>query len=80
MSPTVVRVGPYRLFFFSNEGFASPHIHVQRERNLAKFWLEPEVRLGASTGFGAQEIRDIERIVQERRETLISAWKEYFGG
>lgn len=47
---------------------------------LAKFWLEPEVRLAASTGFGAQEIRDVERIVLEQRDNLIAAWKECFGG
>jgi hypothetical protein len=41
MSPTILRSGPYRLFFFSNEGEEPPHIHVQRERMLAKFWLGP---------------------------------------
>ncbi|HTR38030.1 MAG TPA: DUF4160 domain-containing protein [Bryobacteraceae bacterium] len=38
--PTIARVGPYRVFFFSNEGFEPPHVHIQREQALAKFWLE----------------------------------------
>ena len=38
MSPTGLRVGPYRLFFFSNEGGEPPHIHVEREDPPAKFW------------------------------------------
>src|SRR5688572_3522127 len=39
--PTVARIGPYRFFFYGNEGTEPPHIHVQRERRLAKFWLDP---------------------------------------
>jgi len=35
--PTVARIGPYRLFFYSNEDTEPPHIHVQREQRLAKF-------------------------------------------
>ncbi len=30
--PTVFRSGPYRFFFYSNEGSEPPHIHVQRDR------------------------------------------------
>jgi hypothetical protein len=48
--PTVLRIGPYRFFFFSNEGDEPVHIHVQRERALAKFWLKP-VLLAGSSGF-----------------------------
>lgn len=39
--PTVKGIeGPYRFFFFSFDCNEPPHIHVQRERQLAKFWLE----------------------------------------
>ena len=53
--PTVLRLGPYRFFFFSNENGEPAHIHVQRERALAKFWLRP-VALASSTGFSAAEL------------------------
>ena len=39
--PTVQRTGPYRLFFFSNEGLEPPHIRVQRDDALARLWLSP---------------------------------------
>ena len=39
--PTVARIGPYRFFFYGNEGLELAHIHVQRDRRLAKFWLDP---------------------------------------
>lgn len=77
MSPTVLRSGPYRLFFFSNETGEPPHIHVQRERMLAKFWLKP-VHLARSTGFSSRELRLIQGIVVENSDTLLEAWNEYF--
>ena len=77
MSPTVLRSGPYRLFFFSNEAGEPPHVHVQRERMLAKFWLEP-VSLAASTGFSARELRGVQTIVTENTKILLEAWHEYF--
>jgi hypothetical protein len=39
--PTVLRVGPYRFFFYSNEGSEPPHIHVEAGGKSAKFWLQP---------------------------------------
>jgi hypothetical protein len=70
--------GPYCFFFFSNEGFEPPHIHVQRERRLAKFWLEP-VRPASSTGFAAQELNRMQRLVEENATRFLETWHEYFG-
>jgi hypothetical protein len=77
MSPTVLRSGPYRLFFFSNDAGEPPHVHVQRERMLAKFWLEP-VGLARSTGFSPPELRRIQTIVTENVNAILEAWNEYF--
>jgi Domain of unknown function (DUF4160) len=35
--PTVLRGNGYRFYFFSNEGYEPPHIHVDKESNSAKF-------------------------------------------
>ncbi len=75
--PTVARVGPYRLFFFSNEGLEPPHVHVQRDQSLAKFWLRP-VALASVTGFAGHELREIERIVAAHCNVLEEAWREHF--
>ena len=77
MSPTVLRAGPYRFFFFSNESGEPTHVHVQRERMLAKFWIEP-VRLARSTGFSPRELRRIEALVSANEATLKEAWDEHF--
>ena len=76
--PTVLRIGPYRFYFYSHEPNEPPHIHVDRERFSAKFWLEP-VGLARNLGFRPRELAELERIVQENQETFGRAWHEYFG-
>ena len=75
--PVIFRIGPYRFFFFSNEGAEPAHVHIQRERALAKFWLNP-VLLASSTRFSAKEIREIYKIVESRQAELMEAWNEFF--
>lgn len=77
--PTVLRFGPYRFFFFSNENGepAHIHIHIQREKMLAKFWLKP-VALASSTRFAPKELRKLEQLVVENRDTFLEAWNGYF--
>ncbi|MCI2285826.1 DUF4160 domain-containing protein [Colwellia sp. MSW7] len=48
--PTVLRIGPFRFFFYSNENGEPAHIHIQRENMLAKFWLKP-IALATQLGF-----------------------------
>ncbi len=76
--PTVMRVGPYRFHFYSREGSEPPHIHVERGDSEAKFWLRP-VSLAANFGFGAAELRDVERLVEEHCQTLIDAYNKFHG-
>lgn len=75
--PTVPIQGPYRFFFYSGDSGEPPHIHVERERMKAKFWLNP-VRLQSSDGFSRGEINRIQRLVEENREYLLRSWNEFF--
>ena len=75
--PTIHREGPYRFFFYSADRNEPPHVHVERDANRAKFWLEP-VRLARSGGFGSSELQQIERLVTARADLLLKAWNEYF--
>jgi len=59
--PTVLRISPFRFFFYSNENGEPAHIHIQRERMLAKFWLQP-VALASSTRFLPKELRQLESL------------------
>lgn len=74
---TVRQDGPYRFFFYGNEGTEPPHIHVRRDRALAKFWLMP-LRLASSKRFSARELRAVARIVQLHRAEILERWNEFF--
>jgi uncharacterized protein DUF4160 len=50
---------------------------VERDDRRAKFWLEP-VRLARSGGFGAVELRELERLVMERAQLFLGKWNDYF--
>jgi hypothetical protein len=76
--PTVLRDGPYSFIFFSSDRGEPPQIHVQRERSVVKFWLEP-VALVTNRGVRAHEIRRIMRLVVQHQATLLEAWHDYFG-
>jgi hypothetical protein len=77
MTPTVLRSGPYRLFFYSGDRVEPPHIHIERENRIAKFWLEP-VRMQSSGGFRPNEIRRIQRLIEENQNLMLEKWNEYF--
>ncbi len=51
--PTVLRIGPYRIYFYSHEPHEPPHVHIDRDNFSAKFWLEP-VGLARNLGFNAR--------------------------
>lgn len=76
--PTVLRIGPYRFFFYAGDRDEPPHVHAERERYTAKFWLRP-ARLQRSQGFSSVELNRILRLVEENQEQLLRSWHEYFG-
>jgi Domain of unknown function (DUF4160) len=75
--PTVLRIRSYRFFFVSLDWSEPPHVHVGREKMVAKFWLEP-VALERAGGFSRVELSAIARLVQEHRERLLKSWYEFF--
>jgi hypothetical protein len=77
VSPTVLRSGPYRFFFFASDRNEPVHVHVGREDKAAKFWLSP-VCQAYNYGFAASELTRIEQLVQQHEAQLLRAWDEYF--
>jgi len=76
--PTVLRVGPYRFFFYAGDREEPPHIPVERDDDTAKFWLD-QVRLRESRGFSRIEIRRLQKVVEGKQKQLLRSWHEYFG-
>lgn len=57
--------------------WGSPHIHVERDRAVVKFWLDP-VNLERSWGFSASELRKVEELVEANATEFVEAWHEFF--
>ena len=75
--PTVLRSGPYRVYFVSHDLDEPAHVHVDRDDQSAKFWLAP-VALARNLGFSAVELRRVQRVIAEHEPRLLEAWNDYF--
>lgn len=77
--PTLLRKGPYRFFFYSDEGDPRepPHVHVAAGDQVAKFWLDP-VELQSSKRLRAHEITQLCRLVERHQAEFLEAWHAYF--
>jgi hypothetical protein len=77
--PTVLRSGPYRYYFYAGDAGEPPHVHIERDDCMAKFWLQP-VRLVRSNGFARVEIDRLRRLTEDNQIKLMEKWNEYFNG
>ncbi|MFN8402712.1 MAG: DUF4160 domain-containing protein [Anaerolineales bacterium] len=74
--PVVLRVHGYKFFFYQADvANEPPHVHVIKEGNEAKFWLDP-IRIAREGRFRKSDLRDIERIIEDNLEFLLNAWNE----
>lgn len=77
--PTMSSIpGPYRFYFYSFDCDEPPHVHVQRDRGTAKFWLGPFM-LASNQGLSARDLAAARRNIFERRPQMMEAWREHCG-
>lgn len=76
MSPTILKVKGYRFFFFSREE-SRMHVHVTCADGEAKFWLEPEIKLARNQNLSRFQLKEIEKITEERCDDFKIAWEEH---
>ena len=77
--PTIKNIeGQYRFYFYSFDCNEPKHIHVQREKMICKFWLEP-VALCKNNGFSPKELNVIRDIIYNNRNKIMEAWDEHCG-
>ena len=79
--PKVFEWNGYRFHFYSNEGDPREpiHVHVNRGKADAKFWLYPAVERVYSFGLNARELGQVAEQVERRRDEIERAWHEHFG-
>ena len=78
MSPTLFRQKGFRFYFFSREE-PRMHVHVQAEDGEAKFWLEPGVELARNHGLPAAALSELQRMIEDRFDEIVNAWRRHFG-
>lgn len=74
--PTVLQIRGYRFFFYINDHYP-PHIHIEKDRSTAKFFLK-NAELVKSKRFNASELNEIRKIILENNELFKSKWDERF--
>jgi hypothetical protein len=73
--PVILRIKGYRLWFYEADLDEPPHVHVGKQSNEAKYWLNP-VELSKSRGFRERELTEIRKIVEEYRAEILEAWRK----
>ncbi|QQE64618.1 hypothetical protein GFS31_12990 [Leptolyngbya sp. BL0902] len=75
--PTILKIGPYRFYFFSREE-SRVHIHVSCADGEAKFWLEPNLELATNHKLSKTQLKQIEQLIEEYRDDFRNAWNNHF--
>ena len=85
--PQILRIGPYIIFFWSNESnpFEPVHVHVAEGKarpNATKLWLTStgKVLLCNNNSMIPEKIlRNIIRLIEANSKEIIEKWIEHFG-
>ena len=78
MSPTFLKEKGYRFFTWSKEE-SRKHIHVIKEENQCKFWLEPVIEIAENNGFKQHELYEITQLINKNETEFNQRWNAYFG-
>jgi Domain of unknown function (DUF4160) len=77
--PTISGIpGPHRFFFYSFDCNEPKHVHVRRDRNTCKFWLEP-ISLAYNNGYTAKELNRIRKTIVDHLNQMLEEWDEHCG-
>ena len=74
--PTVIIEG-YKFRFYSTDRNEPPHVHVLRDRKVAKIWLA-SFNIERNVGYRDAELAKIVRLTRENHARLREVWDDYF--
>ena len=55
-------------------------MHVACTDGEIKLWLEPEVEVARNHGLSSEQLTELLRVVEERRDEIIERWRNHFSG
>lgn len=79
--PVILRYKGYGFFFFSNEGepLEPIHIHIRKGKSVAKFWIDPLIRVADSYGFSSSELNNLAKTIEQNKDLIERSWNKHFG-
>lgn len=83
MSPEILRKHGWSLYFYSEEGSHSVHIHARKGDIRCKYYLDPdEVQLVVDYEYGASpaERRTIRKLIYENFDYIVSEYERFHKG
>jgi DNA-binding transcriptional regulator YhcF (GntR family) len=78
MSPTFKTERGYRFHIWSNEE-SRMHVHISKDDNAAKVWLEPIIEIAENKGFSEEELNKIIKIVSNNESEFKAKFSEHIG-
>ena len=76
--PTILRVGPYRFYFYPADRNEPRHVHVVSGKKEAKFWLDPFPIPAYNHGFNGSDLRKIQGVIWVNLGRLRGDWDAFF--
>jgi len=53
-------------------------VHVQHADGEAKFWIDPAPELEANYGLKAQQVTEVQKLIEEHLDEIRAAWARHF--
>lgn len=85
--PQIFRIGPYVVYFWSNESnpLEPVHVHISKGRasaNATKLWITSvgKVLICNNNSIIPEKIlKNLMRIIEANSEYIVDSWKKHFG-
>ena len=85
--PQVLRIGPYSVYFWSNENdpLEPIHVHISEGRataNSTKIWITgvgKTLLCNNNSNIPPQVLKKMMKVIEANSEKIIALWLEYFG-
>ncbi len=74
--PTI-EISGYKFRFYSSDLNEPPHMHVIRDGNEAKVWLQP-IDVAYNRGYNKVKMNQILKLVKQNQQKLLEVWYAHF--